>query len=160
MIRSMSTNDFLEVSRLLFDMYKNMNQDFDIDDILGNYTDFHQKFLKIVNLSQHYHFVYEKNQEVVGYYLLTEIFFPSKKIFDCEKMCYLSIILVEPSHQKQGIGSQLLSHAKKQAISLGYQELNLEVFSHSVKNFSFYQKHQFIEYTKHMICDLTEDTND
>lgn len=157
MIRPLLPEDSSTVSQLLFEMYQNMNNDLDFDEALDTYPNFHQKFLQITTLPHHYHFIYLKNNQIIGYYFLAEINFPSKIIFDSEKMCYLGIILVDPPHQKSGIGSNLLIHAKAQALTLGYQELNLEVLSHSEKNLRFYEKHQFIEYTKHLICDLTEE---
>ncbi len=157
MIKEMFKEDTIDVAKLLYQMYLDMSDELDFEDSIGEFEDFHKKFLEILPQPIHHHFVYEVDKKIVGYYMLAEMSFPSKKIFDCEKMCYLALIVVEKSHRKQGIGNVLLQHAKNECLKLGYEELNLEVLSSSEENISFYGKNNFIEYTQHMICDLSEE---
>ncbi len=151
------TDNLINVAKLLYQMYIDMSDELDFEDSMGEFEDFHKKFLEIIPQPIHHHFVYKVDDEVIGYYLLAEMSFPSKKIFDSEKMCYLALIVVEKSHRKQGIGNMLLQDAKNECLKLGYEELNLEVLSSSDENISFYEKNDFIEYTQHMICDLSEE---
>lgn len=157
MIKEMFKEDTIDVAKLLYQMYLDMSDELDFEDSIGEFEDFHKKFLEILPQPIHHHFVYEVDKKIVGYYMLAEMSFPSKKIFDSEKVCYLAFIVVEKSHRKRGIGNALLQDAKNECLKLGYEELNLEVLSISDENISFYEKNNFIEFTRHMICDLSED---
>ncbi|PKM19470.1 putative acetyltransferase [Rheinheimera pacifica] len=69
-------------------------------------------------------YVYEQNGKVTGFYALYDN--------------TLAAIFVEPALQGQGIGGELLSHAKSQR-----DELKLTVYKANVQSCYFYQKHGF-----------------
>ncbi len=139
--------------KLLYDMYAEMNEDLDFE--LGSYESFFEKYLEMCAYGHHY--VFKKHGAVIGYCLLSEVEFKSKIIFDTNKMCYLSILVVDKQHRNQGAGSKLLEHAKKECLKLGYSELNIEVLSFSEENQKFYKNNDFVEMTKHMICFFDEE---
>ncbi|MGL4676309.1 MAG: GNAT family N-acetyltransferase [Brevinema sp.] len=160
MIRKMIPQDIPIVSKLLYHMYIGMCEDIDFSSAMGDFSQFQNRFIGLSSLPKHHHFVYNQNNQIIAYYLLAEEHFPSKKLFDCEYMCYLGLLVVDPSHQNKGIGSLLIQNAKQETLKLGYQELNLEVLDSSEKNIKLYTKHNFIKFTQHLICDLSEETTD
>ncbi|GAA0819450.1 GNAT family N-acetyltransferase [Colwellia asteriadis] len=70
-------------------------------------------------------FVYEKNSKVVGFYALFK--------------GALSAIFVKPSFQRQGIGKQLLNHAKNQS-----DTLKLSVYKENTSSYYFYLSQGFV----------------
>ncbi|MCW2254387.1 putative acetyltransferase [Providencia alcalifaciens] len=69
--------------------------------------------------------VFSKDNDILGFYCLSEHL--------------LNALFVSPSQQNLGVGSLLLSDAKKQS-----NKLNLAVYKENQQAINFYKKHHFI----------------
>lgn len=65
--------------------------------------------------------VAEKNQEIVGHVLLSNITIVNDK--NIVKSLALAPVSVDPEYQKKGIGHKLISYSLTKAVELGYQSV-------------------------------------
>lgn len=79
--------------------------------------------------------IMEQNNALIGVYVLIKT--------DSEKVVELINISVAQSHQGQGLGKQLLSHAIEKARQLGYIKMVLGTGNSSIGQLAFYQKMGF-----------------
>lgn len=80
-------------------------------------------------------YVFESEGEVIGFYSLHD--------------ALLAAIFVAPAHQGQGIGKQLMAHAKSQC-----SELTLNVYKDNVASYKFYLSQGFKVDNEH-VCEHT-----
>lgn len=81
--------------------------------------------MRNVYLPASLNYVYEQNGTVLGFYSLHED--------------TLAAIFVAPEHQRQGVGSALVKHAKSQRT-----RLSLTVYTQNRASHGFYLSHQFV----------------
>ena len=79
------------------------------------------------------HFVYEKDGEVVGFYIISTI----------ADLVEIFTIAVDKNYREEGIGSKLLSHLINYAESVGATEIWLEASTKNIAAVNLYQKYGF-----------------
>ena len=70
-------------------------------------------------------------------------------IWQVHDALYVDTIAVNPIHQKQGLGSRLLSFAEQKAHEIGLAKLTLVTNAKMVANQEYYRKHGFVETHRH-----------
>lgn len=79
------------------------------------------------------HFVYEKDGEVLGFYIISTI----------ADLVEIFTIAVDKNHREEGIGSKLLSHLINYAKEVGSSEIWLEASTKNIAAVNLYQKYGF-----------------
>lgn len=79
------------------------------------------------------HIVYEKNGEVVGFYIISTI----------ADLVEIFTIAVDKDHREEGIGSKLLAHLINYAKNVGATEIWLEASTKNIAAVNLYQKYGF-----------------
>ena len=79
------------------------------------------------------HFVYEKDGEVLGFYIISII----------ADLVEIFTIAVDRDHRGEGIGSMLLDHLIKYAHQVGATEIWLEASTKNIAAINLYQKYGF-----------------
>ena len=79
------------------------------------------------------HFVYEKDGEVLGFYIISTI----------ADLVEIFTIAVDKDHRGEGIGSMLLDHLIKYAHQVGATEIWLEASTKNIAAINLYQKYGF-----------------
>lgn len=79
------------------------------------------------------HFVYEKDGEVLGFYIISTI----------ADLVEIFTIAVDKDHRGEGIGSKLLDHLIKYAHQVGATEIWLEASTKNIAAINLYQKYGF-----------------
>ena len=79
------------------------------------------------------YFVYEKDGEVLGFYIISTI----------ADLVEIFTIAVDKDHRGEGIGSMLLDHLIKYAHQVGATEIWLEASTKNIAAINLYQKYGF-----------------
>lgn len=79
------------------------------------------------------HFVYEKDGEVLGFYIISTI----------ADLVEIFTIAVDKDHRGEGIGSMLLDHLINYAHQVGATEIWLEASTKNIAAINLYQKYGF-----------------
>ena len=79
------------------------------------------------------HFVYEKDGEVLGFYIISTI----------ADLVEIFTIAVDKNHREEGIGSKLLAHLINYAEGFGASEIWLEASTKNIAAVNLYQKYGF-----------------
>ncbi len=79
------------------------------------------------------HIVYEKDGEVVGFYIISTI----------ADLVEIFTIAVDKDHREEGIGSKLLAHLINYAKNVGATEIWLEASTKNIAAVNLYQKYGF-----------------
>lgn len=79
------------------------------------------------------HFVYEKDGEVLGFYIISTI----------ADLVEIFTIAVDKDHRGEGIGSKLLDHLINYAHQVGATEIWLEASTKNIAAINLYQKYGF-----------------
>lgn len=79
------------------------------------------------------HFVYEKDGEVLGFYIISTI----------ADLVEIFTIAVDKNHREEGIGSELLAHLINYAKEVGASEIWLEASTKNIAAVNLYQKYGF-----------------
>lgn len=79
------------------------------------------------------HFVYEKDGEIVGFYIISTI----------ADLVEIFTIAVDKNHREEGIGSELLAHLINYAEEAGASEIWLEASTKNIAAVNLYQKYGF-----------------
>lgn len=79
------------------------------------------------------HFVYEKDGEIIGFYIISNI----------ADLVEIFTIAVDKGHREEGIGSKLLDHIINYAKENGASEIWLEVATKNIAAINLYQKYGF-----------------
>ena len=79
------------------------------------------------------HFVYEKDGEVLGFYIVSTI----------ADLVEIFTIAVDKNHREEGIGSDLLAHLINYAEEFGASEIWLEASTKNIAAVNLYQKYGF-----------------
>ena len=79
------------------------------------------------------HFVYEKDGEVLGFYIISTI----------ADLVEIFTIAVDKDHRGEGIGSMLLNHLINYAHQVGVTEIWLEASTKNIAAINLYQKYGF-----------------
>lgn len=79
------------------------------------------------------HFVYEKDGEILGFYIISNI----------ADLVEIFTIAVDKGHREEGIGSKLLDHIINYAKENGASEIWLEVATKNIAAINLYQKYGF-----------------
>lgn len=79
------------------------------------------------------HFVYEKDGEVVGFYIISTI----------ADLVEIFTIAVDKDHREEGIGSKLLDHLINYAKEVGASEIWLEASTKNIAAVNLYEKYGF-----------------
>lgn len=79
------------------------------------------------------HFVYEKDGEVVGFYIISTI----------ADLVEIFTIAVDKDHREEGVGSKLLDHLINYAKEVGASEIWLEASTKNIAAVNLYEKYGF-----------------
>ena len=79
------------------------------------------------------HYVYEKDGEVIGFYIISTI----------ADLVEIFTIAVDKRYRQEGIGSKLLDHLINEAYDLGESEIWLEASTKNTAAVNLYQKYGF-----------------
>ena len=79
------------------------------------------------------HFVYEKDGEIVGFYIISTI----------ADLVEIFTIAVDKNHREEGIGSELLAHLINYSEEVGASEIWLEASTKNIAAVNLYQKYGF-----------------
>ncbi|MGL4676310.1 MAG: GNAT family N-acetyltransferase [Brevinema sp.] len=105
---------------------------------------------KIFTHPHYYHFVYEKNNQVIAYMGLSLQKAHTDFIYPEENSLILDNLIVHPSYQRQGIATQLIVFAKSFTADLGIKFLDLYVSLPYAQKFyhqqGFYSISQLMSY--------------
>ncbi|MBO9532413.1 MAG: GNAT family N-acetyltransferase [Solirubrobacteraceae bacterium] len=82
----------------------------------------------------------------VGYCVVTDL--GAETTFANDRVGCLETIAVHPDARRLGVGSALLTEARRQAAHEGLPELTITVFSGNASALGFYAHHGFVEYLK------------
>lgn len=79
------------------------------------------------------HFVYEKDGQIVGFYIISTI----------ADLVEIFTIAVDKDHREEGIGSKLLDHLINYAKEVGASEIWLEASTKNIAAVNLYEKYGF-----------------
>ena len=124
-----------------YNIYLNLlNQFRDIQEM--TFEDF-EKIYNIVNKTTNI-YVYKENDTIIG---CISLIIEQKFINNNGRVCHIEDLVIHKEHRKKGIGSAMLSFAKKEATSLGCYKVILNCDTSVI---DFYEKNEFRIYSNGM----------
>ena len=114
---------------------------------LGCSKEQEELFKEVLNGKFGFVLVAEKNNEILGIAI----------ILDEEKNktnAHLEALIIKEEYRKLHIGRTLMEEAKKKVKEDGYKYMSLKVLSNNTKALGLYEKNDFNEYMRSMICKL------
>lgn len=126
--RKLTHQDLLLLSQLIY-LYEKA---FEMEDFTLPDADYLQTLLENENMI--FYVAISENQVIGG---LTAHILPS--VYDATSEIYVYDMAVKPSHQRQGIGNQLIEELKKECLRLGYQEIFVQADIEDTHALAFYE---------------------
>lgn len=113
--------------------------------------------INTINMTERFHFLLNHQDYTVLLALIGETIIGKAHIHWQSQCTLLSDIAILPSHQQQGLGSELLAHSIDYAKALSLKTLALDVEAHNQQALGLYQRHGFVITNSHDYWSISVD---